>query len=197
MNSADSQVELTRAIEFAEQAVALDQDFGANYAMLSFAQVLAGDIEQAELNGLKSMAIQPGDAFSQFIMGLNRLIAKRPESSIQYLREAVRLEPLESRMPYLNLLGVAYYAIRDYSKSLATIEFSNERGGPRGPHTAVFVAASYAQLGEEELARKLIVEMQQKYPGFSYRGWIERWLTDLEQQQETLVVLRQLGLPLD
>ena len=33
--------------------------------------------------------------------------------------------------------------------------------------------------------------------GFLYMRWIERWLTVLEQQQETLVMLRQLRLLLD
>jgi hypothetical protein len=43
-------------------------------------------------------------------------------------------------MPYLNVLGIAYYVTRDYSKALATLELNNERGGPQGPHLEVFIA---------------------------------------------------------
>lgn len=194
MNSPHPEMELARAIELAEQAVALDKDFGGSYAMLAFAHVLAGDIEHGVSNAKKSVAIQPGDAFSQFIMGMSMVIAKQPEQSISHLREALRLDPMESRMPYLNVLGIAYYAMGDYSNALATIEKNYERGGPRGPHMDVFIAASHAQLGEEEQARQIIIQMQERYPDFPYRAWIERWLTGQAQRQKTTDILRGLGL---
>ena len=76
------------------------------------------------------------------------------------------------------------------SRILASEDFLRSRG----PHLDVFAAASHAQLGEAEQARELIAQMQQKYPGFPCEAWLERWLRDTDQPQQTLTILRELGL---
>jgi tetratricopeptide (TPR) repeat protein len=194
MNASQSEFEIKKAIEMAQKAILVDENFGGGYAVLSFAQALGGDAEVALRNARRSVAIQPGDAFSQFILGLNLIIVNRPGEGISHLQEAMRLDPLESRTPYLNVMGIAYYAAGDYSKALRTIEYNYEKGGPRGPHMDVFLAASSAQLGQKIEAQRIVEEMKQKYPGFPFKVWISRWLRDEVVLQQTLTLLEEAGL---
>ena len=113
----------------------MDESFGAGHAMLSFAQVLAGDIDAAEDAARTALRIQPGDAFSQFVVGMQKLMANNATQGTENFLEAIRLDPLEPRMPYLNLLGLAYYGTGDYDNAISTIELNYEKGGPpRPPH---------------------------------------------------------------
>jgi len=186
--------ELIQALTLAKKAIALDGDFGLAYAVLSFAELFAGDQENALANARKAITIQPGDAFAQFILGMNLIVAGQPETAISVLREALRLDPLESRTPYLNVLGIAYYAAGNFTEALDILEYNIARGGPRGPHMDVFVAASYGQLGRENEARSVFEEMMQDYPEFPVQAWVSNWLRREEELQKTLDVLQKLGL---
>jgi TolB-like protein len=194
MSSSDPDHDLAQALEFANRAITLDPDFGGGYAMLAFAQILAGETKGALHNARTSVAIQPGDAFSQFVIGMSHVIANQPARGAAHLKEALRLDPLEARVPYLNVMAIAYYVMEDYSGALAVMEKNYARGGPRGPHMDIFIAAANAQLGQHEQARELIAQMQQKYPGYVGQRWLERWLTDPDQLRQTLTMLGELGL---
>ena len=60
----------------------------------------------------------------------------------------------------------------------------------------VFIAAAYAQLGEEKKARQLVAEMVQNYPRFHYRPWLERWLHNVSLLTQTITLLQEAGLAL-
>jgi tetratricopeptide (TPR) repeat protein len=125
---------------------------------------------------------------------MNLIVTGQPETAIPALREALRLDPLESRTPYLNVLGIAYYTAGYFTEALDTFEYNTVRGGPRGPHMDVFVAASYTRLGRESEARSVLEEMMREYPEFPAEAWISNWLRHGEQLQKTLDVLQKLGL---
>jgi adenylate cyclase len=194
MNSDDPELELERAMELATSAITMDPEFGAGHAMLALAQVLAGDSGQALLSARKALSIQPGDAFSRFVIGMSLVLDKRPAAAIPHLQEALRLDPVEPRMPYINLLGIARYASGDFSGALADLENNADRGGPQGPHIDVFAAASLAQLGESGQARELIQGFRTSYPEFPALAWLQRWLQDPEQLEQTVALLESQGM---
>ena len=47
---------------------------------------------------------------AQFIQGNVFILSQRANEAIGPLSEALRLDPVEPRAPYLNLLGIAFYA---------------------------------------------------------------------------------------
>lgn len=196
MNTTEPEVELAAALQLADKAIELDPEFGAGYAVLALAQVLDGDNDNALRSASKSEQIQPGDAFAHFVRGMSLIIAERPLPGISHLKEALRLDPLESRMPYLNLIALGYYTSSDYSRTVSTVEQNYARGGPRGPHMNVILAAAYAQLGEEAKARQVAGEMMQKHPEFPYRPWLARWLYDENQLSQTIELLQGAGVTL-
>jgi len=194
MKASKPELELSQALPLAKQAIAVDGNFGMGYATLSFAQLFAGKPVEALKNAQKAVTVQPGDAFVQFILGMNLIIAGHAEQAILILKEALRLDPLEPRTPYLSVLGIGYYAAGNYAEALDTLEYNRHRGGPRGPHMDIFVAASYAQLGREAEASRLLREVKENHPDFPVEGWITNWLGRGDQLQQTLDMLRRLGL---
>ena len=176
----------------AEKAIAVDPGFAMGYAVRSFASAMEGAYESALKDASKASEIQPGDAFVRFIYGMNLVFAGRPEQAIDALREALRLDPLEARTPYLNVLAIAQYAAGRYPESLQTIQMNLYRNGPRGPHTDVFLAATQARLGKQEEAAETLTAMKQSWPAFPYKSWLERWLTKSDHLQETLSLLNSL-----
>jgi tetratricopeptide (TPR) repeat protein len=128
---------------------------------------------------------------------MSLILSGQPAEAIPHLQEALRLDPMESRMPYLNVLGIAYYGAEDYSSALGIMEDNYERGGPKGPHMDVFIAAAMTHLGEEDEARAVIARVLKKYPSFPLRAWLERWVTDQQQLSQTIAMLQPLGLNLE
>jgi adenylate cyclase len=194
LNAAKPGQELVQALQLAEKAIAIDPDFGMGYATLSFAQIFTGKLDEGMTNARQAVLVQPGDAFAQFILGLNLTISDRPEDAIPSLQEAIRLDPLETRTPYLNVLGLTYYAAGQYQKAVDSMESNNRRGGPRGPHMDVFLATAYAQLGGEAEARVLIEKLMQSHPEFPVEAWVAKWVKRADRLELTLGSLEELGM---
>ena len=123
------------------------------------------------------------------------IIADRSPQSIDHLHEALRLDPLEFRMPYRNLLGLAHYTSGDYEKALSTIEANYQGGGPQGPHMDIFRAASLGQLGRTRESRELLSQTLEAYPAFPYQRWLSRWIVNADSLRETVALLEANGLP--
>jgi adenylate cyclase len=191
----DPEAELSIALELSQRAIELDSEFGMGFATLSFAQLFSGEIVPALHNAKRAVEIQPGDAFAQFILGMNLIIAGRPEESFPALNAAIRLDPIEPRTPYRNVLAIGYYAAGQYEKAVELLNLNLKRGGPRGPHMDVFFAAANAQLGNSEDAKALLDQFTAIYPQFPVEGWLSHWLTGSSQLDSTIEILRQHGLP--
>jgi adenylate cyclase len=191
----DPEAELSVALELSQRAIDLDPEFGMGFATLSFAQLFSGDIGPALQNAKRAVEIQPGDAFTQFILGMNMIIAGRPEDSFSALNAAIRLDPIEPRTPYRNVLAIGYYAAGQYEKAIELLNVNLKRGGPRGPHMDVFSAAANAQVGNSEDAKVLLEQFTELYPKFPVKGWLSHWLASSKQLDSTIELLHQHGLP--
>ena len=185
---------LAQAIDFAKQAIQVDPRFGAGHVVLGFAQALAGDEVEALENAQIATAVQPGDAFVQFIRGMIFILAGLPEEAVSPFNEAMRLNPIEKRAPYLNALGIAHYAKGDYPEAINTFASNEARGGPQGPHMEVFRAAAYAQVGNNEQASAIIKKLNAAFPDYPYGPWLANWIGQGEHLQLTLEKLSDNGL---
>ena len=136
------------------------------------------------------------DAFVHFLKGVTFILSGIPEQSFAPLQEAIRLNPIEKRAPYLNVYAIGRYANREYQSTLDIIDSNLDRQGPHGPHMDTFRAAAYAQLGEQEKASAIIQDLMSKAPDYPYAAWLESWLGQGEHQQSTLHKLSSSGLPL-
>ncbi len=192
LKASDPKGAIETALPLAEKAIAVDPGFAMGYAVRSFAKAMEGDIDSALVDASRAVEIQPGDAFVRFIYGMNQIVAGRPEYAIDALKESLRLDPLESRTPYLNVLAIAQYAAGLYPEALQTMQLNLDREGPRGPHMDVFLAATQAKLGKRDAAEEIFMAMRQSWPAFPYESWVARWITEPGQLQETLALLNSL-----
>jgi len=187
--------ELSIAKALAEQAIEKDPEFAMGYATLSAAYANSGQLEQALEYANRAIAVQPGDAFAQFILGLNLTMLGKSNEAIAPLKEALRLDPAEPRTPYLNVLGIAHYINGNYLNAVESFERNLNRNGPSGPHMEVFRAAAYAELGEEQKAKAIINEINQAYPNYSAEKWLAKWHKSEAALTRTMNHLYRLGLP--
>ena len=130
----------------------------------------------------------------QFIKGMILILAGLPEQAFAPLNEAIRLNPLETRAPYLNSLGIARYANGQYQEALDMLASNLDRGGPQGPHMDVFRAAAHAQLGNKERASEIVATLNATFPDYPYSPWLASWIGQGEHLQSTLEKLSENGL---
>lgn len=185
---------LTLALQLAGQAIQVDPGFGAGYAVLGFTQALAGDKLKALENARLAVAIQPGDAFVQFLSGVTFILSGIPEEAFAALDDAIRLNPIEKRAPYLNVYGIARFANQEYQMALDLFAKNMDRIGPHGPHMDIFRAAAYAHLGNDENASVIIDELKVISPEYPYAAWLKSWLGRSEHLHVTLKKLSDNGL---
>jgi tetratricopeptide (TPR) repeat protein len=115
----------------------------------------------------------------------------QPADAVECVRKALRLNPHPPGWYYW-LLGQAQYALRDYESAVQTL---------RRPETyrnasRRFLAASLAQLGRLEEARREAEMFMMSNPGFSIRHWsASQPFRDEDVRQHFIEGYRMAGLP--
>lgn len=190
-----SHPELEKAIDLALKAIEVDSHFGMGYVTLALAYALSDRTEEALFNAGKAIALQPGDAFTQFAYGLCLILSGKPAEALPPLSEAIRLDPVEPRTPYRNVLGIAYYATGKYEKAVELFDENLRIGGPAGPHMATFRAAAYGALGKDNEAQSIIKELVRMHPDYPVEHWLAKWLSNKDDLSTTTDRLYRHGLP--
>jgi hypothetical protein len=193
LKSDDRAADLEQARTLARQALEVDDEYGLAYSALAVAHALGANEEQALANARRALTAEQQDASANAMAALGLLVAGHPQEAADFLQRAMRLNPESPRTPYLNLLGIAYYAAGDYEAAAATFEENVSRGGPVGPHMDVFVGPTYGHLGREFEARAVVERLQRTHPDYPVAGWLANYLKSEAALDDTLDRLRQLG----
>jgi len=195
VSGTDPTKELELGVALAKKAIDKDPDFGMGYANLAFAHAFSGEVEKSLEYSSRAVAVQPGDAFVQFLRAVVLILSRQPDQAFSSLSEAIRLDPVEHRTPYLNMLGIAYVATKQYANALEMFERNLERGGPSGPHMDVFHASALVELGRAREARQVIDKMLRSRPDFPAEAWLKFYLGPGDHLDSTMDNLYRLGLP--
>ncbi|MCP4334685.1 MAG: hypothetical protein GY785_18685 [Gammaproteobacteria bacterium] len=195
LRAKDPDGELEKGINLSLRAIEVDPDFGMGYVTLAFAYAMSGRQDEALFNARRAVAVQPGDAFTQFVYGLSLTLAGKPHTAIVALSEAIRLDPAEPRTPYRNVLGIAHYGAGEYLLAAEIFDENLSNEGPTGPHMDAFRAVTYAKLGKEEEARAIIDKLVHSHPKFPIDNWLARWHGTSNDLSVTMDILYRLGLP--
>lgn len=193
LKSDDRAVDLEQARMLARQALAVDQEYALGYSALAVAEALGSDEEQALVNARRALTAEQQDATANGMAALGLLVAGYPEESIDFLSRAMRLNPESPRTPYLNLMGIAYYATGDFDTAAEIFEENVARSGPTGPHMDVFIAATYSHLDRGFEARAVVERLQRTDPDYPVEDWLANYLKSEAQRSDTMGRLRQLG----
>ena len=150
----DSDRELAKRL--ASKARNIDPVFGLTYSALAFIHLSERNFEEALAMSSQAIEIQPSDPYVTVYHGINLALGGDLESGIHFAKRALRLDPLNARTPYLNILGLIQFLYGRYDEALSSLLRNQERGGPIGPGQLQFLAATYSKLGDSAMAESTL-----------------------------------------
>ncbi|WP_261391076.1 adenylate/guanylate cyclase domain-containing protein [Roseovarius atlanticus] len=186
--NADGDEALDTALSYARRAADQDPTDARAFGELGFVHLYRKEHDAALGAYDRALKLNPNDAdlLSDYADALAH--SGQNEEAIQHLQRAMRLNPFFPDQ-YLWHLGGAYYNLKQYDAVIETVsKMNNPTEGQR------MLAASYAQLGQTELARKIAEKHRTVHPNFSIKRW-EQIIPDRleEDTQHFLEGLKKAG----
>ncbi len=182
-HSKSPEQDLKLAKSFAEQALAIDINFGLAHSALAFINLTQRNFDNALLHSAKAVNSQPNDPYVAAYHGFILSTHGDPKSGIPFAQHAIRLDPMNPRTPYRNILGVIYFYAGQYQNALNSFKRSRELGGPRNPAIAAYVVATYSMLGLNGEAKSEFDRLQHNEDKYDWRSWLTRALRKKDAKQ--------------
>jgi tetratricopeptide (TPR) repeat protein len=190
--SEDTQKDLLKAITLARQAIELDPGFGLGHAALTLALSLDSKHDQALESARQAIAVPRRSALSDAMVSLALLNSGKPQTAVNLMSEVTKLNHRESRTPFLNILGIAQYVTGDYTAALSSFETNRAKNGPTGPHMDIYLAAAYAQLGQNFQAQAVFKRLRETNPDYPVEQWLAFSIKSSVELDATMDLLRSL-----
>jgi adenylate cyclase len=190
-----------RALEEAEQTIALDPNYALAYYikanLLSYAmkphdeQIGVEALDAAET----ALRLNPSLASAYYVVGTINTNLGRYDHAIEHIRQAIRLSPRDYLLgPWLMHLGRAHFGLGQYATAIQ----DELRSLDTGYHTFqpyLALAAAYAANGEDEKAKKAMSDTLKANPNVSV-AWLQSHLPALiDVPPGLLEAARNAGLP--
>ncbi len=190
--SADPKADGRRALELAQQAIAVDPDFGWSYIALGGAWTVLGDAQAAVDAVRRAIELQPNDADAQLFFGWYLTFSGQPGLGIEHIETAMRLDPLPNNRQYF-FLGVSLLV---NGQPAAAVEALERRRAFLQPIGLIFLAASYAAEGAAAQAERVAKELLAREPDFDLATWRFVRLFAREQDRKRILdAARAAGIP--
>ena len=155
-HSQDPDADRELAMRLASKARNIDPVFGLTYSALAFIHLSERNFDEALAMSLQAIEIQPSDPYVTVYQGIILALGGDLVSGIYFANRALRLDPLNARTPYLNILGLLQFLSGRYDEALRNLLRNQERGGPIGPGQLQFLAATYSKLGDSAMAESTL-----------------------------------------
>jgi adenylate cyclase len=148
---ADAERKLDDAFDIAQRAVALDDTLPGAYSVLGASYLLRGDYDKAVENAEKAIAVNPNYADGYATLGEILTWSGAPERGAEEIEKALRRNP-QPPFWYMFALGHARFLLHNYEGAIVAFRRGVE-SNPRWLPNRYFLAASYAQAGDEAKAQ--------------------------------------------
>ena len=156
---------LDTALDYAQSAVKLDPTDARGFGELGFVHLWRKEHDASIGFYKRALSLNPNDADLMSDMADALAFVGQPTEAVTLLERATRLNPFYPD-EYLWNLASAYYDLKDYDKAIETVlKMNNQTEGRR------VLAASYAQLGRMEDARREAARHKEAHPEFSLERW--------------------------
>ena len=156
---------LDEALGLALKATELDETDARGFGELGFVHLYRKEHDAAISAYKRATLLNPNDADLMSDMADAMAHSGRSEEGITLLEKAMRLNPFYPDQ-YLWHLGGAYYNLHRYEEAIQTLQsMQNPTEGRR------LLAASFAQLGRLEEARRHAQKVMEAHPNFSVEHW--------------------------
>lgn len=152
----------------------IEPSFGLTYNAESFAYLVLKEYDRALAASERAIELQPNDpyvsAYHAFLLCSNG----QSKSGISYAQRALRLDPLQVRTPYLNILGVVQFHAGGFEYAIDAFQRNIDRGGPINLITRVYMIATLAALERFGEARKTLSTVKEGPSVDLWKKWLER-----------------------
>jgi adenylate cyclase len=179
-----------RAVGELSTALHLDDNDSDVHRILAAVNLLRGDHGSAWKHQERALALNPNNDLIVVQHGEILTWLGRPEDGIDWIRQAMRLNPFHPER-FWGHLGRAYFTARRYADA---VEAFGHLSKPDLAHHA-FLAAAHAQMGEVEAAAAHVSDVLRMAPGFSSARHVATLHYKEERDREHLREgLRKAGL---
>ena len=138
--------------------------------------------EEAEFHARKALALNPNRPNTLATLGFILARVGQPDTALAFITEyAMQVDPHHPTW-YSTELGVAHFVARRYAEAVAAIRHR----ATRAYFWQTYLAASYAQLGEEDAMRSAAAEIMRLRPNFSVAMYTSHKSFKLEADREHL-----------
>jgi len=189
---------LTKAEEFLNHALAIDESDGNTRAFLCWLYTVTRRYQEAIAEGERAIALAPNDSDTYFYYADSLNAAGRFQEAISFSNKAIRLNPIPPYF-YLQLLGSAYRNAGQYEEAI-TASNKAVKLSPNPPASFIArleLAASHSLLGREKEARAEVAEILKIAPKFSleYMATKVTYYKNRADLERLIAALRKAGLP--
>ncbi|TNF88208.1 MAG: tetratricopeptide repeat protein [Gammaproteobacteria bacterium] len=156
---------LEHALDLARQAVTLDDGDARGHARVGFISLYQKNHEASINAYLRALQLNPNDADVIADLADTYAHSGHSDEAVALIKKAMHLNPFYPD-EYLWNLGGAYYNLKQYQDAINAVEqMNNPTEGSR------ILAASYAQLGQLDLAQRYARRTLSAHPDFSLEQW--------------------------
>ena len=184
---------MEQVLQMAQKSVALNESLPEAHTLLGNVYLWGKQHDEAIEELERAIALDPNNAEALYALASAMTSVGRPNEAIGIIKKAMRLNPHYPER-YVYNLGRAYFQIGRYREAIPSLTEALIKN-PNFPPVLYYMAASYGQLGELELAREKVEEIKRLRPNFRSEIGNEKGLYKYERDLERLDEgLRKAGL---
>ena len=154
-----------KAVELAEQSLALDNTNANTVALVGHLSVMKRQHEKAIVEGERSIALEPNSAKNYMFLATTLRFSGRAAEAIPLLKKAIRLEPYTPATFYYQL-GMAYNFTGQYDEAIAVLKKALKRT-PDHLLSLLGLTIAYSLADRMEEARATAAEVLRVNPKLS------------------------------
>ena len=163
----DREPSLREAMQYAERAVAIDNEHPMALTALGFACSLNGLRDRAVTVLERAVTLNPSSALANWSLGSTLAAAGRPDDAIPMIEKAMRLSPQDPMLnEYLFTIGSAQFMAGRYELAIDYARRSLDLR-PDQPGSWRVLAAAYALLGRMDEAKDALGELMRLTPNLT------------------------------
>jgi TolB-like protein/DNA-binding winged helix-turn-helix (wHTH) protein/Flp pilus assembly protein TadD len=191
----DMESSANEALKLAEQALALDETLSRAHFALGYVHLYGrGDHARAIAEARRALALAPNNADAYALLSSAYFFAGELDKTEELDREARRLSPAASFVFDMHR-GRKLYLTGHYQEALEVFLVGATKDPTYVP-TQVWLAATYAKLGQLDDAQWTAEQLRALVPGFAIDEWLRRWpYKNPEQRSKLAEGLKAAGLP--
>ena len=168
---ADVDNAMEKALQLSNRAIKLDNELPEGHWVAGFVNWSLKNMDAAIASLRHALSLDPNYADAYAMLGAVYNYTGQPETALDYLTRALRLNPTGGYL-YKGQLGRAHYFMRNYEQALTYLEQAYQ-GNPSYIDTIYYMAATYVNLQRYDEAAWMILEAERTSPDHDLQTWID------------------------